>query len=333
MSYPSLRLRRQRRRRTLITIAVVAVAIGAAYGITRVQSDEAQRRAYLDQAADVVAGEESAANRFASLIVGLEELRRTTMVSTLEELEEDVSDLADDLTALDAPTEGELLAGHLFLEIATTRWRAGMASMRAGMVRLSESALDDVGIALVREGLTDLRVGDAAYAGFLGEVSQVDTTLQGGPFARVAFVPDDNRELFDATEVARRLFLTPDLGVTTNIAVADVSLDPSSLGEQDGLPVIPIGQGLDAAVAVANRGNVEVEGILVRLVLVSSEGTRFDDDRTVEVLAPGEVTSLSFAALPVSAGTIYEITARIEGVDDDPLDDVISFVFVMDEDA
>ena len=36
-------------------------------------------------------------------------------------------------------------------------------------------------------------------------------------------------------------------GVTTNLAIADVSLDPSSLGEQDGLPVIPIGQGLDAA--------------------------------------------------------------------------------------
>ena len=333
MSYLSIRQRRQRRRRMLITIAVAAVAVAAAYGITRVQSDEAQRREYLDQAADVVSGEQSAAARFASLIVGLEELRRTTMVSTLEELEDEVSDLAADLTALEAPTEGELLAGHLFLEIATTRWRSGLASMRAGMIRLSESALDDTGIAQVREGFTDLRVGDAAYAGFLGELSGIDTTLQGGPFPRVSFVPEDDRELFDATEVARRLFLTPDLGVTTNIAIADVSLDPSSLGEQDGLPVIPSGQGLDAAVAVANRGNVEVEGVLVRVVLVSSEGTRVEDDRTVEVLAPGEVTSLSFADLPVSAGTIYEITARIEAVDDDPLDDVISFVFVMDDEA
>ena len=332
MSYPSLRQRRQRRRRTLIIVAIVVVGIGAAYGVTRVQSDQVRQRTYLDGAADIISGEQSAATRFGSLIVGLEELRRTTMVSTLEMLEEETSDLVDDLAGLAEP-EGATLKAHLFLQIAVTRWRSGMSSMRQGMVRLSESSLDQNGIALVTQGFTDLRVGDSAYAGFLGELVDVDLTLQGGSFPRVAFIPDDDRELFDPTEVARRLFLTPSLGVTTNVAVADIAFDPSPLGEQDGLPVIPLGQGLDVVVAITNEGNVEVEGTLVRLVLVSSDGDRYEDDRLVGTLVSGEVTSLQFADLPVAAGTIYELTARIEGVDDDPLDDTSTFVFVMDDES
>jgi hypothetical protein len=332
MSYPSMRLRRQRRRRTLIIILIVLIAVGAAYGITRVQSDEVIRREYLDQARDIVSDEDSTANRFASLIVGLEDLRRTTMVSTLEELELEASEHADTVATLEEPGP-DLLKAHLFLQIAATRWRSGMASTRAGMIRLSESSLDDAGIALVTEGLTDLRVGDSAYAGFLGAISDIDTSLQGGSFPRVAFIPEEDRELFDPTEVARRLFLTPQLGLTTNMALADISLDPAPLGEQDGLPVIPSGSGLNASVAVANRGNSDTEGTLVRLILVSSDGETFEDDRLVGELSAGEVTSLVFEDLPVAAGTIYEITARIETVDDDPLDDVTTFVFVMDEET
>ena len=71
----------------------------------------------------------------------------------------------------------------------------------------------------------------------------------------------------------------------------------------------------------------------MQLILVSSDGATFEDDRLVGELASGEVTSLLFEDLPVAAGTIYEITARIEGVDDDPLDDSSSFVFVMDDES
>ncbi|MDX1691122.1 MAG: hypothetical protein R3290_08895 [Acidimicrobiia bacterium] len=332
MTYPSIRRRRQRRRRTIVVLAFVAVGVFAAYAITRVQSEEVQRREYLDVAADVVSAEDSAATRFTSLIVGLEDLRRTTMVTTLEDLETEVSDLAEQLTTVDEP-DGELLKAHFFLEIAATRWRSGMANTRQGMLRLSESSLDDVGIALVTQGLTDLRVGDSAYAGFLGEITGVDTSLQGGPFPRVRFIPEEDAELFQAEEVARRLFLTPGLGTTTNVAVNDISLTPAPLGEEDGLPVVPTGMGLDVAIAISNEGNTDVDGVPVRLVLVSSGGDRFENERLVGELRPGEATSLTFEDLPVGPGTIYEITARIEGVDDDPLDDIATFTFLMDEES
>lgn len=321
------KIRRQRRRRSLIFWGVAGVAIAIAFGITRAAGDAELTRAYLDLAFDVVKTEEATAVSFSSMIENIEDFDRAAMVKLLEQLEEDTELLVDQLDAADPPEA--LQEGHLFLRIATTTWRSALSDARSGLVALTNSPLDEDGLATLTRGLVDLRVGDSAYAGFLSGLSEVDTELQGGDPPVVAFVPTALEGLFDAQELARRLFLTENLGPVQNVAVADLRLDPASVGEQQGLAVLAVTPSQSAEVTIANRGNIAAAAIRVQLSLISNDGELWEAVQEISLLEGGDLTTLVFSDIPVTPGFTYEIFATSLFDDDEDEDDTLSMLFLV----
>jgi hypothetical protein len=312
----------------VVLIAIVAVA----YAVTRLQSEKQMRREYLDQALTFAASEADLAERLADMVLRLEQIGRPAMVSTLDDLQEGTAAVARELEGLEEPP-GELGEGDSFLAIAAVRWRDGISHVRLGLIGLSETAMDEDSLALVQQGIMDLGVGDSAFAQFLEGLDPEELTSLGLEFPAVAFVPPGGESLFDAENLAERLILSPGLTVAENLAVADLHLDPEPIGEQVGVPVVPVSESLDADVTVANRGTVRAVAITVILDLVSFDATKVTFEAEIAVLEPGALTTVSFPGLPAEPGGLYEIVVSLGSEDDDPTDDTISFTFIRNTNA
>lgn len=330
--------RRRRRRRTVLVVAVVVAAIlGAVYAITRAQSDQQLRREYLDLAIEVADGQEDAAIRFSEMVVRLDDLSRPAVVGLLEDVEAQVLDLSRTLESADPPGD-RLKRAHTAFAIAAQKWKDGIIATRSGIETLSETPLDPDGLATLEQGLIDLRVGDAAYVDFLDLTVELDVADLGREFPPISYVPAESELLFEATDIARRIFLTPDLGVLRNLAVADIKLEPGPLGDSDGVPVVPLSDSLDAIVTISNRGTIDENDVVVTLDLISldldsAEGLQVTFDLEVELIEPNSLTSLTFADLPVEPGTLYELVATLPGEDDDSSDDMSSLVFIRNDET
>jgi len=330
MSYsPSLTPagRSRKRRRTIIVATVVAVIFGVVYGVTQAQGEREVTRTYLDIAYQTASGGADASSTFVDLVVNLEDYNRTTLLATLGDLEMQTDTLATLLQTGDPPAD--LQRAHQFLEIATSSWRSGMSDTRSGLTTLSSNPLDEDAAAAVTRGLVDLQVGDRAYTGFLSEVADVDTTQLGGDFPQVVFVPAANEALFDAGDLARRMFIAPGITPVDDIAVADLNLDPAPVGERDGLPVVPASATQSVTATISNRGNLGVTGITVNLRLLSNSGELYEDFRDIGGLEGNAKTSVTFTELPVTPGTTYQVTVFVPGGDDDSDNDSLSFRFIV----
>jgi len=325
MSYHEVR--RRRRRRVLAAAVGLLVILGVAYGVTRWQSDRQVSREYLDQALDFADGQAELAGRLADLVDRLEQIGRPGMVTILDELQESTISLTASLREAGEPP-GELASGDLYLHIAADRWEDGVASLRRGLLALSASGTDESGRGWLQQGLMDLRVGDTAYAGFLEILDGVNLSDLGRDFPEVAFIAAADEAVYDADGLAQRLVMTPGLEATQNLAVADLHLDPAPVGEQMGLPVVPLSESLGVEVTVANRGTARMASGEVALDLISQDGSIYQESRSLGALEPGAATSVGFADLPVEPGKLYEIVVSLVGEDDNPLDDEVSFTFI-----
>jgi hypothetical protein len=324
-------MRRRRRRRNIVILIVVGVLSAVAYGITRAQGEAETTRTYLDAAYEVATGQASAAESFNEMIVEIEEFTRPRMVQTLDTIEARADELTSLLTAATAPSH--LDRADLWLQVAITSWRNGLSDARAGLLSLASDPvdIDGSGAASLDRGLIDLRLGDRAYQGFLSEVGEVDTTLLGGPFPAVVFVPTSSEELFDAVALARRMFLTPDLAPIDDLAVADLRLEPGPTGASGGIPVVPASASQLIEATITNRGNVPHVEIVVTLTLVSSDGEQYEATAQIDSLTGGSARAVTFADLPVKPGALYQVTVSIPSGDDESENDSIIFRFEMNE--
>ena len=303
------------------------VVIAIAFGVTRAAGETELTRAYLDLAFDVVETEQEAAVAFSSMIENIEDFNRAAMIKLLEQLEADTAGLVDQLDEADPPESLEV--GHLFLRIATTTWRSALSDARSGLVALADSPLDEDGLETLTRGLVDLRVGDSAYAGFLSSLANIDTDLQGGGPPVVTFVPSGQEGLFDAQELARRLFLNENLGPVQNVAVADLRLEPGTVGRQEGLPVLAVTPNQTAEVTISNRGNIPTASIGIQLSLINNDGALWEARQEIPLLEGGELTTLIFSDLPVEPGAIYEIIVTSLFDDDEDEDNMLSMLFLV----
>jgi hypothetical protein len=125
------------------------------------------------------------------------------------------------------------------------------------------------------------------------------------------------------------MFLAPSIGPVQNVAVADLRLDPSAVGEQDGLPVLALVGVQRAEVTVSNRGNIGAAAISVQLSLISNDGFLWEARQEIDLLEGGELITLTFSDLPVEPGVTYEVVATSLFDDDDDSDDSFSMLFLV----
>ena len=319
--------RRRRRRRTLAVLGIAGVVLGVAYGVIQAQGERETARAYLDVAYEAAGTAVEIGDSLATLVADIEDYSRATLVERLGVMEASAEEMVNGLVDVEAPRSLE--EASLFLRIAAVSWRSGISESRAGILALSANPLDEEGLVTLTQGLIDLRVGDRAYSGFLTALGDIDTTLQGGPFPTISFVPPADEALYEPRDLARRMFLGGEIAPVDDIALADLKLEPGPVGSRDGLPVVAVTSNQSAQVVVSNRGNVDVTGIIVRLSLVSNDGERYDAEQEVPGLEATALTLLTFENLPVSPGVTYEITVSLIRVDDDEENDSQRFLFIV----
>ena len=124
-------------------------------------------------------------------------------------------------------------------------------------------------------------------------------------------------------------FLAPELGPVQNVAIADLRLDPPSVGEQEGLPVLAFVGQQRAEVTVSNRGNISAAAIPIQLSLISNEGTLWEARQEIDLLEGGSLITLVFSDVPIEPGITYQIVATSLFDDDDDEDDSFSLTFLV----
>ena len=308
-------------------LGVVGVLLGVTYGATQAQGERETTRAYLDVAFEVAAIADDVSASLSDLVVNVEDYSRATLIERLGSMEASVEVIIARLLEVEAPSS--LGEAGVFLRIAAGAWRSGISDSRVGLLALSANPLDEDGLAALAHGLIDLRVGDRAYVGFLSEIGEVDTTLQGGPLPSIAFVPPADDALYEPRDLARRMFLGGSIAPIDDIAVADLKLEPGPVGVRDGLPVVAVTANQSAEVVVSNRGNVDVTGITVRLNLVSNDGELYESEQEIAGLEATTLIALTFEDLPLTPGSIYEISVSLTRDDDDEENDSIQFLFIV----
>lgn len=331
MTYPTFR--RRRRRRALVTVVLVAVVVIVAVAVALARSDRQASREYLDGAFDVVAGQNDLAARFGDLVDRLRELDRTVVTDRLDVLVADAGVLVEELGRLEVPGGGDLFRADSFLTIAAASWRDGLTGFRQAILTLSNDPLDETGRAQLEAALNDLNVGDAAYEEFQSTVRVIpEGEALAVPFPAVEYIPTTRVEDFTTEAIGKAMLQAPGLGVIVNVGIADIRLEPGPTGERNGIPVVPVSDTLVAEATISNRGTVPVDTIVVNLTMVSNEGESYEESRNITRLEPGELTTVTFAELPVQGGRLYEIVFALGGTDDDPTDDRDSFQFFRNAD-
>lgn len=310
-------------------LAVIGVFLGIAYGVTKAQGERELTRAYLDVALGVANTEIGMATTLLDLVTNIEDYNRATLVERLSAMEDDAEASLTAITGVEAPSS--LLDAAAFYRIAVSSWRSGISDTRAGLLALSSNPLDEAGLVQLANGVTDLRVGDRAYSGFLSALGDIET--ESGPMPSVAFIPGEDEVLFEPRDLARRMFIAGSIAPVDDIAVSDLRLEPGPVGVRDGLPVLAVTSEQEAAVTISNRGNVDVTGITVRLSLVSNTGELYQSEQEVAGLEATSSTLLTFSDLPVTKGVIYEITATVTRADDDDENDSVKFLFLVNPDG
>jgi hypothetical protein len=324
---------RRKRRRTIVAVGVVIVAVLAlVIAVGRATSNRQLAREYLDTAVELLEIEIDASDRLATLIADLEQFERPRLVELLDEIDEEVRQVVRDLESAEPPTQGDLGTAHGFLTVAVLSWRDGVVAIREALLALSEDPLTPDAVEVLEGAMTDLEVGDTAYEGFVEAAERSgESGVLADPLPTVRFIPLD-AEGYDGEVIARRMLITPGLGVVENLAIVDLKLDPAPVGEREGIPLVPLSESLDVEATVANQGTVAVQTILVTLNLVSNDGEVFETQRGIESLEPGGLSTVAFTGLPVQPGSLYEVTVALANQDDDASDDLMSFVFIRNTD-
>jgi hypothetical protein len=265
------------------------------------------------------------------MITEIESFTRPRMLQTLEDLEGRSDELVTLLASANPPED--LDRADLWLQMATTSWRNGLSHARAGLIALASDPVDTdgTGATSLARGVVDLRVGDRAYQGFMSEVADVDTTLLGGAFPTVTFVPAESDPLFEPVSLARRMFLTPGLTEVDDLAVADYRLDPAAVGESEGIPEVPIAASQSIEATIYNRGNTDRVEVVVSLQLVSSDGEEYTASIEIDSIAGGAARTVLFSELPVKPDTFYQVLISIPPGDDVDENDSVTFRFAVNE--
>ncbi|RPI21895.1 MAG: hypothetical protein EHM57_06035 [Actinobacteria bacterium] len=313
----------------LIVVSVVALAV-------RRRTEQRGVTDYLAVAEEVANTESSVADGLADLVANVSTVARPEMMSRLAMLTSEAVAAERSLREVDVPAAAAVAHGYLMVAVGS--WGRALDSLDEAMVGILDAPEDDPDASLLlAQSLDHLRVGDAAYAGFLAAVAEMDPDLVTRDFHAFAFDGLEGDQGYDPDLLTARLRSVFRLGSEHDVSVTGLTdPEPVAFREGDGIPVIPFSEGFAVRVVVANEGNEPELDVAVTFALTpadgGSDGVTFEE--TIALLEPQKATTLTFDGFDLRPGGLYEVVATaMVGDDGDAENNTWTMVFYRNEDA
>jgi hypothetical protein len=311
--------RRQRRRRQLALFLTLAVIVAAIALAVRYRTEQRDTGDYLALTEEIAQDELLAAQSLRELFDSLGSLDRPEILQRIELLGARTAGLQVQLSeAVVTRPAAEL---HGLMAVATRAWNNGVQGLDEAVVEVMEQPDDSlVAPDAFLAAVTQLRVGDEAYAAFLEAVPLVETDVPAPDYPEVAFV--GGADPVDLEGIASRLRLRTILGERHDIAVTANTV-PEPTGDRNGVAVLPYTPTFDVTAIVTNAGNVTSEQISVtmRLSIAGTDGGEtFEEQRFVAALDPEASVSLEFLSVDLEPGTLYTLQVVAEMAEDADID-------------
>ncbi len=315
MVYPPP-VRRRRRRRLLLLLATVGIAALIVVLVVQLRTERRNVGEYLEVAFTAAQSYRDVAADIDMIVTDLAGRERPTVLAALDEAVATAE--AADTALLEAVAPVSVGPASGFIAAASASWRSALTLLEDTMLTMLDDPGDIGGITRLDAVFLDFRVGDRAYSRFLDAVTELDPELVAFTFPEVRFIAGGKELAYDGEILAERIQALARLSAVHDLAIADVAFVPAPVGDQEGVPVVPFAETFEVQVTLANRGNEPESGLAVEVTLFRQDGSQdpASEQRTVETLAPGEAVVLSFPALPVEPGAMYELVART-GLPDD----------------
>lgn len=307
--------RRLKRRRWLLIILTTLVVIAAiAYLVSREteQRSAVEFLAAADQSADLHA--EAAAELEGALasigVVTKQEFsdRLTTVVENATQ--------ANDLLTVEIPAS--VAAPYGAIVTASNAWVTGVTDLQTAIDRMMNRDIGDEAVTQLRTALDMLRVGDLAYGLFLDSVAEPIEGATAVSFSPVKYIDPEaqNPLLYHPLTLALKIGSSYELAPRHDISVIG-QFEPEPVGDRGGVPLVPYSETISLTAVVTNAGNEEEADFDVVLEIFDAD---LDTTETftlpIATLSPGGSASVTFADLPITPGSLYQVTLTATIPDD-----------------
>lgn len=327
MSYRSPALaRRSRRRRWLAATLLLLTAVLLLGLASRRRSEARDTVEYLSVVEEVTREAATATGALGEVLASIGTEERPLFLRRLDGLAETTAALRERLTEARAPTS--LSEAHGYLSVAVGSWADAAAALREGATTTLDEPSDPRGQELLVRAFDLFRLGDVAYAAFLGNLAAGEAG-SGRSLPPVVFLdavdPEDN-----PTQVGLRLRAGYALGRHRDVSVTAVT-DPEVAGERNGVPIIPAADTVKVSAVVVNEGNEATGAVTVTLRIVPVGGDPAESARSLDSLGPDEARTVDFDSITLPRDRLVELSVVVATEEDvDPSNDVWTLLVMQD---
>ncbi|HEY5578624.1 MAG TPA: hypothetical protein VIL12_02915 [Acidimicrobiia bacterium] len=299
-------------------MVLMGLAVVLTVAAVSIRSDTRALVAFFDTANRVATAQANRAGVFQSLVrEDLDTVDREKLMTLVEELREGVRDGAAEVAATEPPGVG--LGARDVLVLALESWDEGLGAFHLALLDAVDQPQSPVPERDLELALTQIRVGDAAYAKFLEVAGDLESALdvEVGPLPLVAYLDGDLPIV--ASRVAEAARLSPSLALLVDVGISAVRMDPEEVAaSESNVTVIPATEALDVQIVVANHGNRIEQLVRVALTLSTDGGQLLvQDEQMIAELMPGSQQTAMFDALPVVPGEAYDLEVAVGKVADE----------------
>jgi hypothetical protein len=310
----------------LIAVAVVVALIVSASG-----EETREEIEYLEaidaQAAEIAKGGDA----LRDVVSRLQRIGRVEFVTVIDGIREDLA-VGLEYVEGDPPT-ASVIPVRAQYRVALQNWDFGIAEFGAAVLEAADNPDSIVVIDHMANALAEIRAGDSNYASLVVDMRRADVPNALTEFPQVVLSPAEG-SLVGLSAVYIDSARSPNntLALRPGLAVSQLVSDPEWQVNPSDLVVVPTTESIVFSVVITNAGNVASKPETVLLSLDGGpEPIRIQAE--VDVLQPNQQVTVTFEAVPVEPGGVYEVSARLVVTDDDAnaQDNTIAVQFSVNE--
>lgn len=311
--------RSKRRRWLLIIVTLVAVIASIAYLVTR-QTEQRGTVEFFAAAGEVTAMHAAAALELESTLGSIGVIERQDLIGRFERITRSATD-AHALLDLEAPLSVAESFGSL--STASVSWVGGVSEIERLILALMDGGQGDVAAVDLVAAFDKLRAGDAAYGLFLDSLSEPIEDVDTSSFGVITYVNPEPADpvLYDAVNIVIRVSTSYNLAPHHNVGLTG-QLDPLPVSDRSGVPLVPFSDSLSLTAIVTNTGNEAELDVAVVLEVLNADTNEVETlTQVILEIAGGSASSVTFADLSITAGSLYQVKLMVTIADDNREDD------------